>query len=251
MKVKSLFIALMGLACFSEAYAASQYTTNNTNYKNLYVSGEAGISIPLFSTDDSNNYGDTKPKVRVPFGVEAGYRFSDKFRVGFNMSYRSHNINQDTELDAQDAKDGKDIKDKANVSQKFSNALFMLNGKYSVGEFYGVKPYIMAGIGMNYAKNRAYIRKDTAEDGSIVSYKQAGKNQVKFAWNVGVGVEKELGNNFVLCLGYRFVDLGKRETGNEVTVFGQAGKIDKYDNAAPISASLKAHEIILGITYNF
>lgn len=249
MKVQSLFISLIGLACVSEAYAASQLT-NKINYKNLYISGEAGVSIQSFSKDDSNNYGDAKPKVGVPFGAEVGYIFSNDLRVGLNISYRSHKLDQDVEFDSKN-KEGEDSKDKANVHQKFSSALFMLDGKYSVGDFYGVKPYLIAGIGMNYAVNGGHTKNSTANGGSIVSYKQAGKNQMKFAWNVGVGVEKELGNNFVLGLGYRFVDLGKRETGNEQTVLGEAGLIDKYDNVTPISASLKAHEIKLGLTYNF
>lgn len=253
MKVKNLFISLIGFACVSEAYAASQHITNNINYKNLYVSGETGISIPSFSKDDSNNeeyYKGAKPKVGIPFGAEVGYRFSNDLRVGLNISYRSHKINQDVEFDSKD-KEGKDSKDKANVNQKFSSTLFMLNGKYSICDFYGVKPYVMAGIGMNYAVNGAYTKNSTANDGSVVSDKYAGQNKMKFAWNIGVGIEKELGNNFVLGLGYRFINLGKREISGEKTVLGAAGLIQKYDNITPISASLKAHEITLGITYNF
>lgn len=103
-------------------------------------------------------------------------------------------------------------------------------------------PYIGGGVGLAFlhVKNTTadYFPPDTSVD---------QKNIVNFAWNIGAGLDYALDGNWSLDLGYRYCDFG-RATGNVAK--GNAfffGGYWSYQAKSDVSA----HEVALGLRYNF
>jgi len=67
------------------------------------------------------------------------------------------------------------------------------------------------------------------------------KTVTSIAWSLGAGVTKDIFKNYTLDLGYRYIDLGEADTG--------ASEFDANDEQ--FRGDLDAHEIIVGVRYNF
>jgi opacity protein-like surface antigen len=92
--------------------------------------------------------------------------------------------------------------------------------------------YVGAGIGV--AINNADALQGTSSQFD-------DETEASFAWSLGAGVTKKVFTNYTLDLGYRYVDLGEAHTG--------------WSSFAPndeqFKGDLDAHEITVGIRYNF
>ena len=172
------------------------------------------ISAKKFSNGNAYNQG-KKSKHAPVYNVGVGYKFSDDVRSEFTLSYRDFKY-----------------EDSGTTSkQKIKNYTLFVNGFYDFKNDSTFTPYVTAGVG--YAHNKA---------GSLVdsSNTYAGKKNGSFAWNVGFGSKFNLNQNFDIDLAYRYADLGKVKLTDADTL-----------NLAGKAVSHKAHEITLGLIYNF
>ena len=92
--------------------------------------------------------------------------------------------------------------------------------------------YVGAGVGL--AINNTDALQDTASE-------FADKTLTHLAWSIGAGVAKNISTNHTLEMGYRYIDLGEANTG--ISQFAP--------NDEEFRGKLDAHEIILGVRYNF
>ena len=109
-----------------------------------------------------------------------------------------------------------------NVSGHWSSVAAMANGYVDMGEFWGLSPFIGAGVGV--AHNRLTGVQDTAVGitnlGGFGSYADGGKTN--FAWALHAGVGYQVNRNLKLELGYRYMNLGDAKTG-ALTCYNGAG----------------------------
>ncbi len=87
-------------------------------------------------------------------------------------------------------------------------------------------PYVGAGIGYAWLKPVAHN-----EDGKALD-----KSQYNFAWQVMAGVAYDINSNWTADLGYKYADLGR---------------VRKNFGFGVSKMTLRDHEIVLGIRYNF
>ena len=92
--------------------------------------------------------------------------------------------------------------------------------------------YVGAGIGLA-------INNTDALQGDSSEFKN--KQVTSTAWSLGAGATKDIFKDYTLDLGYRYIDLGKADTGES--------DFDAKDEQ--FRGDLDAHEIIVGVRYNF
>lgn len=109
----------------------------------------------------------------------------------------------------------------------------MANAFYDFNTATSFTPYVGAGLGGAYLKTdyrTSIINGGTASIG-------VSKSSWNFAWNAGGGVAYHINENAALDFGYRYVDLGKAETGT-INALGMSGSS---------SVDYTAHEFSVGL----
>ena len=142
-------------------------------------------------------------------GAGVGYRFSGALRGDVTLAYRGfYELNEF-------------VGDATYRAQTKSTTL-MVNGYYDFTAG-GVRPYIGAGIG--WARNETEQLTQDFGLGFINSFAGATRDNAAVAVMVGVGIPY---SGWTLDIGYRYIDLGKFETGNTAAFGisgGQTGKL--------------------------
>ena len=210
-------------------YAFSPVTFSHAEEGKAYVAGNFGVGISAKKFDydpEHNDIDPTKLKNSMNFGVALGYKITDHVRAELainrfqNFKYQAADkLNTDT-----------------TYSQKISSTSAFINGYYDIKEMNGFMPYITAGVG--FSKNKAgdfstNVKNVTPE------IDPKGKTQTEFGWNAGVGIAYNLNERITLdLLNYKYYDLGKVSTENDVAGEASVGK-------------LKVHSINTGIRIKF
>jgi len=158
-----------------------------------------------------------------------GNRFTDHVRMDVTLTYRAG-----YKLDKSDS-----FSPPAQYSAKVSSLAFMANGYWDF-PLEGWAPY--AGLGLGFASNKMDTM--TFGDNAGFSGSTASKTATSgaFAFMLGAGIP--LGSGPELDFGYRYVDLGKLETGSGVQRFG--GGSFAYSGA---TGRLRAHELTVGLRF--
>jgi opacity protein-like surface antigen len=115
----------------------------------------------------------------------------------------------------------------------------MLNAFYDFGNFNRFVPYVGAGIGLAvHDVDEVYFTGNPALTNRI-----EGDRDVAFAWSVMAGVGYQISDRAVLDVGYRYIDMGK----------AQSGRVDSagFVNPAVKIDDIAAHEVKLGLRYHF
>ncbi len=151
-------------------------------------------------------------------GGGLGYRFNRYFRTDITTTYTSrYNL---------------DDQDRAGTTWRSDIEAWttMLNAyaEYPVGDF---SPYLMAGAGVS--RNEMGQTTDSAGTTTIGS-----NTETSFAWQTGAGVGYSVSPEWVLDLGYRYLDAGKFKSATPAT--GNA-----------VEGDLRSHIAMLGVRYNF
>ncbi|WP_039458894.1 outer membrane protein [Candidatus Jidaibacter acanthamoebae] len=196
-----------------------------------YVRLDLGGALPTKLKGDA--YQSKKPNNSLAFGVGAGYKFDENFRVDLNY------------LRANNFKFSHDITDDngtSSINQKMHSNIAMLNAYFDIGNYSGFTPYLTAGIGMahNVAKDYIDVEKDTGF--KIV---QKGHKKNNFVWNIGAGASFQIVENTHIDIGYKFYHLGKFTTSSTAS----AASINS--EVTPISTRLRAHAVTVGLRYTF
>jgi len=115
----------------------------------------------------------------------------------------------------------------------------MFNVYKDLGLYRGFVPYIGAGIGVAYHR----VGEVSFTENPALTNTIEGNNDISFAWSLMAGAAYQVSDRAVLDVGYRYMDLGKAESG-------------RADNAGFVNPAVKldditAHEIKIGLRYHF
>jgi opacity protein-like surface antigen len=178
-----------------------------------YIRADVGVGVNDFSSMRStlaptNPLGGPAPAIaRVfttigdsgLFGIGVGYQINNWFRADMTGEYRSsanyHASNTYSAfcpvafcLDSYNA--------------QWSQALFMANGYVDLGTWYGVTPFVGAGVGAAFNRFSALT-----DAGAGFGYANSNKN-TNFAWAVMAGLGYSVTQNLKLEFSYRYLNTG-------------------------------------------
>ncbi len=130
-----------------------------------------------------------------------------------------------------------DFDDPLHTSVKSYSLMF--NAYYDFGRIGNFVPYLGAGVGAAYnIMDEVYFTENPALINRI-----EGNRDLSFAWSLMAGVGYQISDRAILDFGYRYIDLGKIESGR-VDSAGFVNPAVKVDD-------LGAHEFKLGLRYHF
>ena len=142
-------------------------------------------------------------------GAGVGYRFASSLRGDVTLTYRGfYDLNESTF--------------EARYNASVTSTALMVNGYYDFTAG-GVRPYIGAGIG--WARNETSDLHQNFGLGFINTFSGATRDDTAYALMAGVGIPY---SGWTLDIGFRYVDLGKFETGAKAAfgiTGGQTGKL--------------------------
>lgn len=171
-------------------------------------------------------------------GVGIGYKFNDYLRGDIGVEYRgAADFNA---LDRAAWGDGSSFTNE--YSGKKSEWLLLANAYADLGTYYGITPYVGAGIGTSRIEISNF--RDINEINSGGGYADA-TSAWNFAWALHAGVGIQATERMTIDLGYSYVNLGDAET----------GPIYNFDPArAPASSmtfkDIASHDLKLGVRYS-
>jgi opacity protein-like surface antigen len=115
----------------------------------------------------------------------------------------------------------------------------MFNAYYDLGRFASVTPYVGAGVGVAHNETgEVYFTGNPALTNRI-----EGADRWSLAWSLMAGIGWQVSERAVLDFGYRYIDMGKAESGTIDT----AG----FTNPKVRIDDLDAHEFKVGLRYYF
>jgi len=147
------------------------------------------------------------------FGVGVGYKFNSWLRADLTGEYRSR-----ANFHGQQIADGGafGLNPDTYTGSK-SEWLGMVNGYLDLGTWYGITPFVGAGIG--FSRNTIHDFTDTSVTAQSVAFgKTRSKNS--FAWALHAGLSYQVTPNFAVELAYRYLNMGSGHTGDPIAADG-------------------------------
>jgi opacity protein-like surface antigen len=221
-----------------------------------YLRGDVGVAAidgrKFNYSDNDPTYQFTSKQFDPQFisGIGVGYQFNSWFRADLTAEYRfASRMTAHDRYFAPDPVTPGDFFSGTNVlSSKLSSWVVMANGYVDLGTWNGLTPYLGAGIG--YASKHVAAGKDTGTQYNIVggvpnggySYSTFGAGTKSgLAWALMAGVSADVTQNLKLDVGYRYLNLGKIQSGTFSCCVGVTLENKNID----------AHEIRVGLRYMF
>ena len=216
-------------------------------FSSWYLRGDIGFSNQQVksltnptASPLSSSYGFDSAPI---FGLGIGYNFNDWLRFDLTGEYRGRANFHGSEIYAGAPSNSTD-----EYSGSKSEWLFLLNGYVDLGTWNKVTPFVGAGVGMsrntihNFQDVCHACGGDPANNG--ISF-ASDASKWNFAWALHAGLAYKVSKNFTIEFAYRYLDMGKAETGTFVS----------YDGAFVTPAStfdrLTSHDLKLGLRFNF
>jgi opacity protein-like surface antigen len=207
----------------------------------------------------------SKPK-EDPFGQPGAalqnLRLRDEFSVGGGFGYQFTNwLRADVTADYRNKSNFGAVSSRTGFREGYNSELgsfesttVLLNGYLDVGKWWGVAPYVGAGVGFAQNRFRDYYSETTCVTSTcgddptrpgFVPYTLGPQGKVyrpkssdyNLAWALMAGVAVDVGYGFKLDLGYRYVNLGEAKT-----------KLDAYGFGTKLKP-IEAQEVRLGVRY--
>lgn len=205
---------------------------------NWYLRGDVGYKIyaePKVSfagTSYVNNHVDNTAMV----GAGIGYRFNPWLRADITGDYEfPAKFHGHLTCFACGGAGGF-----SNEYARLSAATFLANAYVDLGTWYGVTPYVGAGIGASYVTVSDYHFVNPGAP--PVPGTVPGDSKWNFAWALMAGLSYQLSQNLAVDLNYRYLSLGDAQT-KPFTAAGVTQPVKFKD--------LAAHEIRIGLRYQF
>jgi opacity protein-like surface antigen len=170
-------------------------------------------------------------------GAGIGYAFNSWFRADMTVEYRSGGrfTGRDILVGAQSYENV--------LNGNMSSLVGLVNGYVDLGKWWGITPYVGAGVG--YAQNRLGATFDTgvvvgvgASSGVINGGTTGG-----FAWALMAGMAWDVSASTKVELGYRYLNLGTFRSGAPCPTCTTA--VQNYE-----IKDVVAHDIRIGLRYN-
>lgn len=213
---QSYVSAKLGASILDVKDVDSHYTENSTAFGTLKDSARFDSKDKTVFTG-SIAYGiDLEKQLSFPIRAELEYTYRDNAEIK-NLTTPKWTTKTDLDLKAQN---------------------LFLNFYYDFKNTSAFTPYVSAGLGMSHNKLKYTERFVTG----LVTKANDSKND--FAWNVGLGLNYTINNNFDVDLGYRYVDLGK------VSSTYKMNNVN-FDYNSKIETKLRTQDITLGLRYKF
>ncbi len=223
-----------------------------------YIRGHIGMSNQDFDGLTSNLYND--PAITdfgwfdeggfasAPiFGGGVGYKFNDYLRGDLTVEYRGKS--DFNALDWKTIDDGVPATNDTTTNDfnaKKSEWLFLANAYADVGTFYGITPYLGAGIGASNNKISNFRDINELSSGAARAEEDTKWN---LAWALHAGLGIQATERLMVDLGYSFVSLGDAQTGplvNDDPLFNP----DPAFNDGFTFNDLYSHDLKLGVRYS-
>ena len=222
------------------------------SYGGWYLRGHIGMSnqrikrleSSLFDIPAAHGWYDEGGFGSAPiFSVGAGYKFNDFLRGDLTVEYRG--ASEFHALDWVQAAPAGPITTNDYRGKK-SEWLFLANAYADLGDFYGVTPYLGAGIGAS--RNTISGFRDTNIINGGGGY-AADKSRWDLAWALHAGLGIKATERMTIDLGYSFVALGN----------GQTGELKNDDPTQPFPPAgnegirfkdITSHDFKLGVRYS-
>ena len=176
------------------------------------------------------------------FGVGVGYQINNYLRVDGIVEYRGevgfHGL--DTWNDGTNARFN-------NYTAKKSEWLMMANAYADLGEFYGIVPYVGAGVGAS--RNTIHSFRDMGIDpvtGSPTLAYADSDSKWNFAWALHAGLGIKATERLTIDLGYSFVNLGDAKSGDIIAYDGTNNVVNPMH-----FRDITSHDFKLGMRYAF
>jgi opacity protein-like surface antigen len=216
-------------------------------YSGWYLRGDIGISNQQVKTLNnsagitpaSSSYGFDSAGI---FGLGVGYYFNDWLRFDVTGEYRSRANFKGSEIYNFN---GGRATDEYTGSK--SEWLFLANAYIDLGTWNNVTPFVGGGVGFSRINIQSFqdvchgCGGNPANNGVSFAADNAKWN---FAWALYAGLAYKVSKNFTVELAYRYVDLGKAETGSLVA----------YDGSEVLAGStfdrITSHDVKLGLRWN-
>jgi opacity protein-like surface antigen len=220
-------------------------------YGGWYLRGDVGVGISSINNVrssfdsgftvvgdefDSQSIGDA-----AVIGFGAGYQFNQWFRFDVTGEYRSNADYHVIESAIFPCGGIGVVRCHDNDTGSVSSAVFLANGYVDLGTWWGVTPFIGAGIGTS--DNFFQSITDTGEAGGFGFGSE--HSSFSLAWAAMAGLDFWITPNLKLELGYRYINLGTPTSGPIIcqnTPFC-GHEVQKFD--------LASNDIRLGLRYMF
>lgn len=184
-----------------------------------YLRGDAGWgdlelrkteAIDVSKPPKAYDYVAYQDKVGSQFfvGGGVGYQFNPWLRFDVTGEYR---FQAKWHLYAQDRTYGR-LDEFNRYNGKFDSVVGLVNGYVELGTFYGMTPFIGAGVGVaHHSFGKSY---DVGAEFREGGYGEGPpKEKTNFAWALHAGVGYALSHNVKLELAYRYLNMGDAQTG--------------------------------------
>lgn len=185
-----------------------------------------GCCVPDPGTDD---FDETSLKGSLSLGGGVGYRITPYLRTDFTADYWFKSDFRGTSSGTCGG-----VPCTSSDESSYEALLLMANAYADLGTYYGITPYVGAGVG------GAYLMWDDLENDIGFVTTHEGADNWRFAWSLMAGASYCLTNDIDLDLGYRFTQISGGR------MFEQAGGVGPgFDDG------LNVHEVRAGLRYNF
>ena len=217
----------------------------------VYLRGDVGVGIADLGTRQST-FDYAVPDVRYEqsslddsgiIDVGVGYRFNNFFRADITGEYRTaahfsavESYNQGAYNNPPDGSRGYDT-----YSASIRSVVGLVNGYVDAGTWYGVTPFVGAGVGVANVQVSNMI--DLSPGGGFGL--GGTHNQNNFAFALMAGLDFQVTQNLALELGYRYLNMGNVSSGAIACVAESPcpNEVQHY--------KLQSNDIRLGFRYTF
>ena len=142
-------------------------------------------------------------------GFGAGYKFNNWFRADLTAEYRTAAQFKTTESYIYPGQIDRGIN---LVEAKLSSIVGLANGYIDFGNFHGFTPFVGAGVGFAHHKILGLTDLGAGSAAGGLGFAPE-KETTKFAWALHAGVGMDVTPNVKLELAYRYLNMGKAESG--------------------------------------
>ena len=167
-----------------------------------------GLESDLFDVPSEFGWYDDGGFSSAPIvGAGVGYEFNDYLRGDLTVEWRGK-----SEFNAVDWLRATPVSGITtnDYSADKSELVFMANGYYDFGDFYGITPYVGAGIGTSYNTISNFRDINIINGGGAYADDNSEWN---FAWALHAGLGFQATERMTIDFGYSFRSLGDAETG--------------------------------------
>jgi opacity protein-like surface antigen len=178
-------------------------------------------------------------------GVGIGYQFNNWLRADVTGEYRfSKGFKVFDRIDF-DAGGGLRGTTHEMTHGDYTSAVFLLNGYVDLGTWYGLTPFVGAGVGVAYNMLSGFSDQSVTDIGGVASPSMgwmSNSSKSNLAWALHAGVGYDVTPNFKVELAYRYLNLGEMRTGQLNCICGAVYSPLKIKD-------LQSHDIKIGLRW--